>query len=318
MSPEQAAGTNMDARTDIYSLGIIMYEMLTGHVPFEADTFMGVLTKHLYEEPIPPRRLVPPIDVPSVLESVLLKTIAKKPEKRYQSMADLKQDLLAVKEGETPAIVYDQMRESSYSTIPPSPAEIVSGTRKTVATIDDDIPTQRSRTPLWVGIAVAVVIGIIAGFLFFSGGDDNNKGKPSTGVATDNTAPTATLAQSTIDGERDAAKKAEPVAVTVTSKPKHANIYRNGSLIGTLPLDLNRPGKGRPDAQYQLKLDGYQSQNIILTQNTPAIFEVALKKLSKAPAEDSKPTKSSSRRKKRKKKKSTSSSGGDLADPWAQ
>jgi serine/threonine-protein kinase len=295
-----------------------MYEMLTGHVPFEADTFMGVLTKHLYEEPIPPRRLVPPVDVPSVLETVLLKTIAKKPEKRYQSMADLKQDLLAVKEGETPAIVYDQMRESSYSTIPPSPAEIVSGTRRTAAAIDDEIPTQRSRMPLWVGAAVVVVIGIIAGFLFFSRGNDNNTGKPTASVATKNTAPPATQEQNTADVERDAAKKAEPVAVTVTSKPKHANIYRNGSLIGTLPLGLNRPGKGSPDAQYQLKLAGYESQDIILTQITPALFEVALKKLSKAPTEDSKPTKSSSRRKKRKKRKSTSSAGGDLADPWAQ
>ena len=126
MSPEQAAGSGVDARTDIYSLGIIMYELLCGHVPFEADTFMGVLTKHLYEEPIPPRRLVPPIDVPQNLEAILLKAIAKKPDKRYQTMSEFAQDLRAVSEGRTPDIVYDQMRDTATTTVPPpSPTQVV-------------------------------------------------------------------------------------------------------------------------------------------------------------------------------------------------
>ncbi len=77
MSPEQAQGDPTDHRADIYALGVVMYEMFTGRVPFEADSYMGVLTKHMYMAPTPPSQLVG-IEKLGVLEDITLRCLEKK------------------------------------------------------------------------------------------------------------------------------------------------------------------------------------------------------------------------------------------------
>lgn len=89
MSPEQAAGQSIDHRADIYALGVMLYECLAGRVPFEADTYMGVLTKHMFATPDPIDRLVPDAARLGALGPIVMRCLSKSPQERYASMGEL-------------------------------------------------------------------------------------------------------------------------------------------------------------------------------------------------------------------------------------
>ena len=91
MSPEQGRGEPLDARSDLYSVGIILYQMLTGRVPFEAESAIGIVLKHVSEEPVPPSQVRPGVD-PSI-EAVCLKAMRKKREDRYQTAREMRSEL---------------------------------------------------------------------------------------------------------------------------------------------------------------------------------------------------------------------------------
>jgi len=139
MSPEQAAGKELDHRVDVYALGIILYECLAGRVPFEGDTFMGVLTQHLFAELPPIEEFNPNAKVSRELELVIRKALAKDPDDRYQDTEELAEAITCALEGRL-----------SRATIMTPPSAFGSASLSHLA------PVPRRKTSRWVWAATAL------------------------------------------------------------------------------------------------------------------------------------------------------------------
>lgn len=166
ISPEQARGDTTDEKADLYSMGVLLYEMLTGKLPFDADSAVSVAIMQMQDDPIPPRKINPAI--PVGLEQITMRAMMKNPKRRYHSDAEMLRDLEEFKRD--PAITFNY--DNPYTDVEPTRIinkEELEGL-SSVSQPVEEVQTKKSLVPVLSAIAsvLVIVMGVIA-FLVMKG-----------------------------------------------------------------------------------------------------------------------------------------------------
>ncbi|MFL5312120.1 MAG: protein kinase domain-containing protein [Myxococcales bacterium] len=145
MAPEQATGTALDERCDLYAVGVILYQMTTGHLPFDGASSMEVLTRHVNEAPVPPRQRQPDAPISEPMQRLILRALEKDPARRPQTAEQFRDELLAVP---------GQARSARATTPSRSSTPVPAATPPAVA-------KWRGERILWIAAAVTAVLVLV-------------------------------------------------------------------------------------------------------------------------------------------------------------
>ena len=223
---------------------MILYELASGKVPFDADNFMGILTQHMYKAPVPIRALVPqPQEVPPGLEAIVLKCLSKRPEQRYQSMAEITEDLDKLTAGGIPAAVPEMMNRSGGFNVPADyfKTGAAAGMPAPIPASPPELGFTRSKWPLYAGVAgVLTAVGIVVGIFAF--GSDSTAQPDATATAAPVPPPPPLPPE-------PPAKPAKPstTQVVIAIEPIDAEVFVGDKNLGSSPV-LLEPRRGREEA----------------------------------------------------------------------
>ncbi len=254
MSPEQAAGTSVDLRTDVYALGVILYEMASGKVPFDADNFMGILTQHMYKAPVPILATVPPPEgVPPGLDALIQKCLSKKPDQRYANMAALAADLDKIEKGLTPDALPEMMARSGGFHVP---ADYFRSGKGMPALVPGTPPQGRTRWGVYAGVAgIATAVGLV--LLIFAKSATTHANVPTEIVRSVDAVPSTSTSTPTW------------TQVLVSVEPMDAKVTRDGLDLGALPIAIRL--KQGETATLAIARAGYKPQTITLDGSDPRV-----------------------------------------------
>jgi eukaryotic-like serine/threonine-protein kinase len=254
LSPEQARGERVDARSDLYSTGCVLYELLTGRPPFTGDSPVSIAYQHVREDPIPPSQVDP--EIPQWCDAIVLKAMAKDPAARYQSATEFRADLQRAMQGmPVAAPAASTMMMGRTSVMPPAPTGPPTQMQRPMGTgydlspvrydDDDDRAVGNGRKAvLWVGLAVLLIGGAALIGVLLSGGGGSSNGATSSSSAS---ASAATVqVPHVVNLKEDDAKKAITDAGLQVGdiSTENSDSVDKGSVISSDPNEGDDATKG--------------------------------------------------------------------------